>query len=778
MEHFNKENLSNLYPDIICPITHEIMTDPYTANGISFEKNAIFEWIKHKNICPITKKKLTKEMLSSNISLKNLIESLLNSSIKPSIESSIKPSIESLIESSMKTTVDEVSIFNALNTKDLLSIDLNLYNDIYKNTNYVFLVDNSGSMNSEIIIKDASNSNEENSGLSYLDLVKHCLITFISSIPKTSIITLITFNSCASIIFENIYIQNTNISELIKLINNIKPCGRTNIWDAITLGYNTILNNHTTLEYSKQVILFTDGIPNINPPRGIVNTFEKYIKINNISDIPLHTLGFGYDLDLNVLLGLSKLSKGTFNYIPSSGEMGTVMIHLISNLLLINSTNSILEITYPSTLSIYETDIITKYLKLFNYDINNNILSIYLGQLRYKQKINIMLQNIDINPCSIIFKYTNKNISYSNTIPITNIEQSPTNDYLMNYMKHYITSNIYEIYNDIVVNEVTTSNDMNEIVFDNLIIFIDNFNKNLLSSEYSSICNLYKEHLLDQVHKGLFVYFNKWGKYYIISFLYCLNEMRANNFRDNILEIFTNDNFNTIRDNIENIYLTLPSPIPSLPILPSVNSKSSVSSNVSNITSFVSSIKNKIVSSSSSSDDYNVLKKLNHGGCFMGSCLVSIPNGYKKIEDLRKNDIIINNNIESIIECIIKLRCPNNITNICHFESGLKITPWHPIKINNEWIFPNSLIQSRPTNCAFVYNIILNNRNSIIIHDLKCCTLAHGLQGNVIEHEFFGTEKIIQNLKTNFTNEYDLGLIQSISIIERNIDTDEICGYK
>ena len=47
--------LEELYPDIICSLTHEIMKDPIiTNNGISYEKNAILTWLKINSICPIT----------------------------------------------------------------------------------------------------------------------------------------------------------------------------------------------------------------------------------------------------------------------------------------------------------------------------------------------------------------------------------------------------------------------------------------------------------------------------------------------------------------------------------------------------------------------------------------------------------------------------------------------------------------------------------------------------------------------------------------------------
>ena len=58
------------------------------------------------------------------------------------------------------------------------------------------------------------------------------------------------------------------------------------------------------------------------------------------------------------------------------------------------------------------------------------------------------------------------------------------------------------------------------------------------------------------------------------------------------------------------------------------------------------------------------------------------------------------------------------------------------------------------------------------------CTLAHNMIGPVIGHPFFGTEEgIINNLKTEFPNEYENGLV-TIFKINRNPNTGMVEEYK
>lgn len=70
-------NIEELYPDIVCPISKEIMKDPViTDNGISYEKKDILKWLKKNKNCPITGEYLDTSLLISNIQLKNIIITL------------------------------------------------------------------------------------------------------------------------------------------------------------------------------------------------------------------------------------------------------------------------------------------------------------------------------------------------------------------------------------------------------------------------------------------------------------------------------------------------------------------------------------------------------------------------------------------------------------------------------------------------------------------------------------------------------------------------------
>lgn len=65
--------------DFICPITHEIMSDPVMCeDGFSYERSAILEWFsKDKNTSPMTNSVLTSAEVYENEKLKREIENYL-----------------------------------------------------------------------------------------------------------------------------------------------------------------------------------------------------------------------------------------------------------------------------------------------------------------------------------------------------------------------------------------------------------------------------------------------------------------------------------------------------------------------------------------------------------------------------------------------------------------------------------------------------------------------------------------------------------------------------
>ena len=81
------------------------------------------------------------------------------------------------------------------------------------------------------------------------------------------------------------------------------------------------------------------------------------------------------------------------------------------------------------------------------------------------------------------------------------------------------------------------------------------------------------------------------------------------------------------------------------------------------------------------------------------------------------------------------------------FQSGLIITNYHPVLSKGEWKFPVDVKQSEKIYVDRYYNFVLEYGHSMLVNDMYCITLGHGMKGPVLEHEYLGTEKIVDDLK-------------------------------
>lgn len=66
--------------DIICPITHQIMTDPVilVESGNTYEREAILKWLKTRKSDPATNEPISDEAIAPNRAIKRMIVSFLD----------------------------------------------------------------------------------------------------------------------------------------------------------------------------------------------------------------------------------------------------------------------------------------------------------------------------------------------------------------------------------------------------------------------------------------------------------------------------------------------------------------------------------------------------------------------------------------------------------------------------------------------------------------------------------------------------------------------------
>jgi hypothetical protein len=135
--------------------------------------------------------------------------------------------------------------------------------------------------------------------------------------------------------------------------------------------------------------------------------------------------------------------------------------------------------------------------------------------------------------------------------------------------------------------------------------------------------------------------------------------------------------------------------------------------------------------------------------CFLGECLVSIPGGETEVNKLAVGDTIITaDGSERTIKCILKTYVDATV-DMCIHKEGLIITPFHPVKINSKWVFPNEVDAFKHDKMYVnsVYSIGLVDGESLMINGVEVIGLGHNIKNDsVASHDFFGTDAVITDI--------------------------------
>lgn len=708
----------------ICPIGHELMNVPMVDyQGNTYEKDNIFEWLSRNNTSPITRDPLLVSQLSLNRALRDAIEEYKiknNIPLQPRVKTPDIGRDIDMTEIKMDINVwggNKVITIIPPKGKDRQPADVSA------------VVDISGSMGTEATIKNDSGANESH-GLSILDITKHALRTIIYCLDIDDRFALISYSNSARVEFSLSYMTPENKQKALSCIESLHTEGSTNLWDGLFKGMEELKKNNG-LGRNAGVFILTDGQPNIEPPRGHIPMLKKYKEENPNLVFSIDTYGFGYNLDSNLLYEIAINGSGSYSFIPDSGFVGTVFEHSISNFLVNVSTTATISIE-PNNQSDLDAILNMK----INYPSNSDITSwgkyIPIGPIQYGQNKNVVLvtDNIDV-PFRVTLRYFDTRI---NDYKVITQNQHNTNEVLVKtqfYRTHFAEE---------VLKALATKD---KKYIDDLSILIST--SNVKDEPY--IVDLLQD-INDQVSKALSRsdWFEKWGKHYLPSLLLSHYLEKCNNFKDPGVQHFGGDLFKKIRDKADDIFCNMDPP------KPSIQRRSS---------GRISAPVNMSVYSQPT------------GVCFDGFCEIAMfDKTTKLVKDIVKGDEVITpNNCKATVKCVVKTITLNGRESLVMFEDGLLVTPWHPVRINGEWKFPGNISRPLERVCSAVYSFLLetDDEHVMIINNIECISLAHNIDKPVASHNYFGTNKVVDDLIK--MQGWDIGLIE---IDKNNIIRDAI----
>ncbi len=559
-----------------------------------------------------------------------------------------------------------------------------------------------------------------------LDIVKQAAHAVRVCLEDHDSLAIVAYSATGRVVLPFTPMTSTGKLTAESAINQIKPTANTNIWDGLVKAFDLCRANSSPEKNSK-ILLLTDGMANVIPPRGHVGMISKYKDTHGQLPATVDTFGFGYSLDTKDLSNIAFESLGNYCFIPDSSMVGDIFSNAVANILSMAISNAQLSIALPDGIQFNENAVMGNH----SYQNTSWGISLDTGPMYYGQKKTYIF-NLSSSLTPEILNGTDINIRYqhfdkeTNTIA-TFTDLNPEQNMIEKYRLQFV-ENIMVAYRQMLFDQ----HDVAKAI-------IKSFSDIMISSPLKNhpfIKDLITD-LTEQVTIAFAKYddFNRWGKHYIPSIVRAHQQQVCNNFRDPGVQHYGKQLFTQMRDKADDHYNNLPAPTPTA-------TYRSSSANVTRSAMRVATMAS-----------YNI----HSGPCFHGDCLVKMFDGTsKKVSAIRKGDRVFTNNASQNyhensdkIETVLKTVFENGRAVLVELQGGWLGTQWHPVKIqeNDEWKFPCQINQGFERECQAVYSFLLENRNTIFINNIESATFAHGLtENNVISHQYFGSEEIVNNL--------------------------------
>lgn len=743
--------------DFYCPITLELFQDPYIGpSNLTFEYSALISHFAVSNKHPITRVKSSIDEFGPNISLRNSIQSMQEEYAKRNIAISTKwPSSEN----STKSSIETILVSKAIVESDVNGIQTGVIcitnTSEQPGSDITIIIDHSGSMGCSAGLKGDDGRKREN-GMTLQNITNASAVAVLESLTETDRVCVIKYNGTVEVVSPLSFATSACKKDLSVKIKAIRSGGQTNIWGALRESLEQYKANPVSGR-KQTIILLTDGVPNICPSRGEKHALTEWYNENPDQKIDIHTVGFGNSIDSNLLEDIANVGIGTYNFLPSPDMIGTIFVNLAANCLSSSNIMPVIDIHLKDGNKFANPPVpgMTTQVSL----ICDTHIKIKCPRLKCKAPFTIAFE---LDP-------GNKKITTSDfeitavSDAFSEVRSGETINNIANHIaRNLVIKGICKI-NNLMSLGSPNIKEVYSATLKELQIIHSSGNHNCCKHYVMTLMSDWEKQVMEAANMSAQprgrTYWQTWGRHWLKSLKMAHMYQYTNNFRDPGIQNYGKECilFEVLQDKIGKIFDALPPPKPSIHV--------------------------GLESRCHSMAAYN---NQSYNGCFDGNCQVYIQ-PYDAMErvvpvnvhSLKKGDRVVTSmsgasfKTLDTIECVVRTKCTDvrdgkPVANYIVFDNGLCITKFHPVFDGNHWKFPadmEGIYNSKE--CEYVYDVVLKNRSStIMVNNIMVATLGHGLQGDVIGHEYFG-DKIIDDLK-NLNGYYD-GLVTTNGFKRNNI---------
>ena len=587
----------------------------------------------------------------------------------------------------------------------------------------VLVIDVSGSMATAASIHDDSDGA---SGLSQLDVVKHASRTILESLREGDQVAVIAFASDVRTVFSLAPMTFENRNLAWKAVNALQPTSQTNLYGGLLQALD-LIKSQESMPSNPNIMLLTDGMPNVSPPRGELASLQNYLDANPmLRQVRISTFGFGYNLQSQLLSDIATTGRSLYAFIPDASFVGTVFCNAVSNVLASASTTQL-----TLKLQASEGVTITNCWTGQSYVKTQWGLVVDLPSLLYGQTLEILVQtHAGDDPTKEPFQAFLEGLNTTDGTPLT---------VLPRYVDAMDAEDVFftraKIRSELIkgIRQANCCSTVRQLEVAQTIVLaawqrVESLSSNVELPEVNAM----KEDLNGQITEAYsrLDWHQKWGVHYVRS-LACAHALQqCSNFKDPGVQPYATGKFSLLRNASEAKFVALPPPVASRRVRQHVSSKRQF--------------------------------HCSSNPCFAGGSLVCRSDGsLVSIDQIQAGNWIRSGpgQKEVQVRCVVETPIPSGMAGLCRLDERVLVTPWHPVRHFKSdthashpscWMFPCDLVAPQWLPCDCVYSLVLKDGASsfqIGSGNYEAVSLGHGLCGDpAVEHDYLGTPRVLQDL--------------------------------
>ncbi|CAE8597663.1 unnamed protein product [Polarella glacialis] len=613
------------------------------------------------------------------------------------------------------------------------------------------VVDVSGSMSAEAKYEDEQ-GNLKSDGLTVLDIVKHAVKAVLYALKEADRLSLVAFNEKASTVLELTQMTEEGQKKAIAALEAMIPGGQTNIWAGVLAAMDSLRSGAQGPDFSARqqaVLLLTDGQPNVVPPRGHLAELRDYRDSHPGFSFQLNTFGFGYNLDSDLLLQLASEGNGTYAFIPDAVIVGTVFVNSVANVLSTLSQSATLNLMLRNG-----AEFTGPVLGGFPSLEESWGRAVSLGALQYGQSRELVVPlRLPPNTSGQLKPYLEAVLTYpkagrNSSAAAEGTARTSSSDAKLGAARADAVTVGYAAIAAAADGKGKSAQEAVAALCSRLAEAVSATGDASGEAAVDGRLTALQADVAGRMSKALNgkERFNRWGKHYLRALMRSHQLQVCTNFMDTGLQLYGGSLFRTLRGEGDQIFLSLPPPVPHSKMGRETARSRSPSPKMT--TYYAGAGGGCFGPSSTVCVVSRSLRQLQGTGPLV-EALLGLAGSRLPVSEVRAGDVL------RVADGIARVRCVARIHRdpaqlLVTLPEGLTITRQHPVRIDGVWMRPCN-VPGRcyvPTASGMVYNFVLDRCHVLVVDGVECATWGHGLQGNVIGHPFFGTDRVVHGLSS------------------------------